>query len=158
MDGGALKREFGPVGRALAARFFTAVRFSPEDEAEWRRLSEQGFVVHVMRTTAWVNYLYLAWALVTRGLPPVRAVVNLRRWFTRPFTHTVQRGDFDVRFTYARRQQGSGLIFLKQSAFGSTRGRQITEDPFPALVAMARKSERPVYLVPELFVWEKVPQ
>jgi len=158
MDGGALKREFGPTGRALAARFFTAVRFTPEDEAEWRRLHEQGFVVHVMRTTAWVNYLYLAWALVTRGLPPVRAVVNLRRWFTRPFTHTVQRGDFDVRFTYARRQQGSGLIFLKQSAFGSTRGRQITEDPFPALVAMARKSEKPVYLVPELFVWEKVPQ
>lgn len=158
MDAAALRREFGPAGRALAARFFSRVRFSPEDEAEWRRLNEQGFVVHVMRTTAWVNYLYLAWALVTRGLPPVRAVVNLRRWFTRPFTHTVQRGDFDVRFTYARRQQGSGLIFLRQSAFGSTKGRGISEDPFPALVAMARKSERPLYLVPELFVWEKVPQ
>ena len=29
------------------------------------------------------------------------------------------------------------------------------EDPFPALVELAKKSDRPVFLVPELFVWEK---
>lgn len=144
--------------RALAERYFPPVRFSPEDEAEWKRLHAQGFVVHVMRTTAWINYLYLTWALVMRGLPPVRAVVNLRRWLTKPWRHTAQRGEFDVRFTYARRNQGSGLIFLKQSALGSARGKNITEDPFPALVAMARKGEAKVFLIPELFVWEKLKQ
>lgn len=144
--------------RALAERYFPPVRFSPEDELEWKRLHDQGFVIHVMKTTAWINYLYLTWALVMRGLPPVRAVVNLRRWLTKPWSHTAQRGDFDVRFTYARRNQGSGLIFLKRSAIGSARGKNITEDPFPSIVAMARKSDRPVYLVPELFVWEKLKQ
>ena len=109
----SLKEEFGPVSRWLGARYFDGVRFGDEAHVELRTLSERGFVVHVMRSTAWINFLYLAWAMVRRGLPPVRAVVNLRPWITRPFTRTAQRGDFDVRFTYARRQSGSGLIFLK---------------------------------------------
>jgi len=151
----AVRDEIGPVGRRLASRYFEGVRFAPEAESELARLSKEGFLVHVMRTTAWVNYLYLAWALVRRGLPPIRAVVNLRRWFTRPWRRAAQRGDLEVRLTYARRKGGSALVFLKKSALGTARGRSTKEDPFPALVSFARKSDRPVYLVPELFVWEK---
>lgn len=150
-----LHREFGPAGRWMSRRYFEPVRFAQGAVDELKALHQKGFVVHVMRTTAWVNFLYLHWAMVRRGLPPVRAVVNLRPWFTRPFTLAAQRGDFDVRFTYARRQGGSGLVFLKESSFNSARGKQTGEDPFPALVEMARKSETPVFLVPELFVWEK---
>jgi len=150
-----LKEEFGPISRWLGARYFDGVHFPPESEDELRTLHDKGFVVHVMRSTAWINFLYLAWAMVRRLLPPVRAVVNLRPWFTRPFRNTAQRGDFDVRFTYARRHGGSGLIFLKKTALMSASGKDIEENPFPALVAMARKGDRTVFLVPELFVWEK---
>src|SRR6185503_7649149 len=58
-------------------------------------------------------------------------------------------------FTFARRHNGSGLIFLKKTALMSASGKDIEENPFPALVAMARKGDRTVFLVPELFVWEK---
>lgn len=150
-----LEDELGPVLRGLAGRYFEPVRFPEDATARLRALHEQGFVVHVMRTDSWVNFLYLTWALVKRHLPPVRAVVNLRRWFTRPWRRTAQRGEFEVRFTYARRTGGSGLIFLKQAAIGRAHGRNIREDPFPALVALARKGDRTVFLVPELFVWEK---
>ncbi len=139
----------------MAGRYFEPVRFPQSAADTLAKLHEQGFVVHVMRSTAWVNYLYLTWALVKRGLPPVRAVVNLRRWFTRPWTLSAQRGDFDVRFTYARMHGGSGLVFLKETAFGRADGRQTEEDPFPALVVLARKAHPPGYMVPELFVWEK---
>jgi glycerol-3-phosphate O-acyltransferase len=150
-----LKEEFGPISRMLGARYFDGVHFPPESEDELRALHDKGFVVHVMRSTAWINFLYLAWATVRRALPPIRAVVNLRPWFTRPFRHAAQRGDFDVRFTYARRNGGSGLIFLKKTALMRPSGKDIEENPFPALVAMARKGDRNVFLVPELFVWEK---
>ncbi len=150
-----LKEEFGPISRMLGARYFDGVHFPPESEDELRDLHAKGFVVHVMRSTAWINFLYLAWAMVRRALPPIRAVVNLRPWFTRPFRQTAQRGDFDVRFTYARRNGGSGLIFLKKTALMRPSGKDIEENPFPALVAMARKGDRTVFLVPELFVWEK---
>ena len=150
-----LQHEFGPAGRWMARRYFEPVRFAQSAVDELKALHQKGFVVHIMRTTAWVNFLYLHWAMVRRGLPPVRAVANLRPWFTKPFTLAAQRGDFDVRFTYARKQGGSGLVFLRESAFNSARGKSTGEDPFPALVELARKSEQPVFLVPELFVWEK---
>src|SRR5262245_37265207 len=150
-----LKRELGPLTRRAAARYFEPVRFTQESEAKLRQVHEKGLVIHVMRTTAWLNFVYLVWLMASRALPPIRAVVNLRPWFTKPWRKTAQRGDFDVRFTYARRQGGSGLIFLRQSALGIAEGRSSREDAFPTLIAMARKSERPIFLVPELFVWEK---
>jgi glycerol-3-phosphate O-acyltransferase len=82
-------------------------------------------------------------------------VVNLRPWFTRPFTLVARRGAFDVRFTWARRQGGSGLVFLRESAFNTARGRETREDPFPALVELAKGSDKPLFLVPELLLWEK---
>ena len=45
------------VTRVVASHYFSGVRFAPEAEAELRKLHQDGFVVHVMRTTAWVNYL-----------------------------------------------------------------------------------------------------
>jgi glycerol-3-phosphate O-acyltransferase len=151
----ALRRDFGPIGRWLARRYFTHVRFSPEAEAELRACSQRGFVVHVQRTSSWVNFLYLAWALTVRGLPPLRAVVNLRRWLVRPFRRAAQRGPCAVRFAYAQRKSGAALVFLQSTAIGRALGRPGRDDPFPDLVALARKSEQPVFLLPELFVWEK---
>ncbi len=149
-----LHREFGPFGRWMTRRYFEPVRFAPNAVDELKALHQKGLVVHVMRTTAWVNFLYLHWAMVRRGLPPVRAVVNLRRWFTKPFTLTLQHGDSKERFAAAQREGASGLIFLNKSAFNTARGTA-GDDPFPALVELARSSEQPVFLVPELFVWEK---
>ena len=151
----ALRYEFGPVGRALGRRYCHHVRVGPAAEAELRRLSGEGFVVHVQRTSTWVSFLYLAWLLVTRALTPIRAVFNMRRWFTRPWRRVAQRGPIDVRLEFARRRGGSVLVFLRTTAIGRAGGRSGREDPFPALVAMARKSDRPVFLVPELVVWEK---
>ncbi len=151
----ALRRDFGPVGRWLAKRYFSHVRFSAEAEAELRSRSERGFIVHVQRTSSWVNFLYLAWALTVRRLRPIRAVVNLRPWMVRPFRRTAQTGDCAVRFAYAQRKQGSALVFLQSTVLGRALGRPGPDNPFPALVALARKSERPVFLIPELFVWEK---
>ena len=150
-----LKEEFGPIGRALGARYLDGVHFSAETEDELRSLHAKGFVVHVMRTTAWVNFLYMTWATVRRALPPVRAVSNLRPWFTRPWRQTKHHGDYAQRFEYARQNGGSGLVFLRRTALLAPSGKETREDPFPALVAMARRSDRPVYLVPELFIWEK---
>ena len=151
-----IEDEFGPLLRGLGRRYFESIRFPGDAEEALRQLHQRGFVVHVMRSTSWVNYLYLAWVLLRRGLPPVRAVFNLRRWFTRPWRRAAQRGGIDVRFTYARRNGGSGLVFLRRSALGVAEGRATREDPFPALVSLARRGDRPIFLVPELLVWDRV--
>ncbi len=155
IDDAPLRAEFGPVGRTLARDYFETIRFPEADVTTLKELSEKGFVVHVQRTTAWINYLYLDWALLRRGLKPIRAVVNLRRWFTKPFTRAKMSGDHEQRFNWARENDGVGLIFLRESGFNTIRGVESREDPFPALVEFARKSDKPVYLVPELLVWER---
>ena len=151
----ALRYEFGPIGRALGRRYCPHVRVGPVADAELRRLSSEGFVVHVQRTATWVSFLYLAWLMVSRALPPIRAVFNMRRWFGRPWRRVAQRGPLDVRLEFARRKAGSALVFLRTTAIGRAGGKSGREDPFAALVALARKSDRPVFLVPELVVWEK---
>ncbi|MBL8914770.1 MAG: 1-acyl-sn-glycerol-3-phosphate acyltransferase [Archangium sp.] len=150
-----MKQEFGYFGRILAERYFEPVRFPQGGADQLKELSDKGFVVHVMRTTAWINYLYLDWALVRRQLPPIRSVVNVRRWFTRPFTRAKLAGDHTERFEWSRKEGGSGLIFLRESGFNTARGVESKEDPFPALIELARKSEKPIFVVPELLVWEK---
>ena len=102
-------------------------------------------MVHVQRTAAWVNYLYLAWLLVSRGLPPIRAVVNMRRWLGKPWRKVAQRGDLEVRFTYARRNGGSALVFLQQTALGRARGKERTGGPLPC-PGGAGAQERPASL------------
>jgi len=151
----ALRHEFGPIGRALGRRYCPHVRVGPAADAELRRLGSEGFVVHVQRTATWVSFLYLAWLMVSRGLPPVRAVFNMRRWFGKPWRRVAQRGPLDVRLEFARRKGGSALAFLETTSIGRAGGRSGREDPFPDLVSLARKSDRPVFLVPELVVWEK---
>jgi glycerol-3-phosphate O-acyltransferase len=151
----SVRTEFGPLGRTLGRRYFGPVRFPDSGAEALARLSHQGFVVHVMRTSGWVNYVYLDWALVTRGLPPIRATANLTHWYARPFTHLRRDATVEGRFQGARADGGSGLVFLRQSSFNTARGVQPRDDPFPALVELARRSGAPVYLVPELLVWEK---
>lgn len=150
-----LRREFGPFGRSLAQRYFEPVRFPQSCADQLAALSQKGFVVHVMRTTAWVNFLYLHWALVKRSLPPIRAVVNLRPWLVRPFTLVDRDSEFEARFAKARDAGASGLVFMRESAFNTARGKETRHDPFPALMKLAMSSNKPVYLVPELLVWEK---
>jgi glycerol-3-phosphate O-acyltransferase len=130
------------------------VRFSQVAVDELSRLGASGFVVHVMRTQGWINYLYLDWALAHRGQKPIRAVASAPYWFTRPFTLLHRHGTIKERFEAAR-QGGAGLLFLRQSAFNTARGVAAKDDPFPALVELAREATTPLYLVPELLVWEK---
>jgi len=153
-----LKKEFGPVSRRLASRFFKHVRFSATALAELHRLHQTGYVVHVMRTTAWVNYLYLSWAMLLHSMPPVRAVANLRRWFTRPFSRCHLSGPFEERFQKAFLKGGCGMVFLRETVFGKAEGTIVREDPFPALVELTQQLDKPIFLVPELFVWEKSAQ
>ncbi|MCL2258722.1 MAG: 1-acyl-sn-glycerol-3-phosphate acyltransferase [Proteobacteria bacterium] len=153
-----LKREFGPLSWRLSSRFFKHVRFSATALSELRHLYQTGYVVHVMRTTAWVNYLYLSWAMLVHSMPPVRAVANLRRWFTRPFSRCHLSGPIEERFQKAFLQGGCGMVFLRETVLGKAEGTVVREDPFPALVELSKQLDKPIFLVPELFVWEKSAQ
>ncbi|MGI5861502.1 MAG: 1-acyl-sn-glycerol-3-phosphate acyltransferase [Myxococcales bacterium] len=148
----ALERELGPFARAFADRYFAPIPF-PEDGARLlARLSKEGEVVHVMRSAGMLSFLYLAWAVLTRGLPPLRAATGLRWSFWSPFRRLFRRGSAAQRLERALNTGNSALVFLRQASGWIPRFKP-SEDPFHALVARARKASRPLFLVPELFLW-----
>ncbi len=151
------RSEFGPVGSLLARHFLSHLRFPEASQALLMELGTRGSVVHVMRTTGWANFLSLQWLLVHNGLAPVRAIVNMRRWLTRPFTLLWRSGTVGERFASAFAAQRAGLVFLRRSAFNSPRGIGDSDvNPFIDLVHLQKKSPRPIFLVPELLVWDRI--
>lgn len=153
---GRLERFFGPVLRRFARRFFEPVRFPPEAEERLARVAREGYVVHVMPASGYLRFLYLLWALIRRGLPPLRAAMGVKRWWFKPFRR-VQTGPLtDTKLAIAFEDGGSALVFLRAPYVGSVKGRTL-EDPFPALVALQRRVGRPIYVVPELLIWEPRP-
>ena len=152
----AVAREFGLGLRWFARTYFDSIRTGDEVERTLAQVHAQGRVVHVMRSTGRIRFAYLAYLLAKLGLPPLRAAVGLTRFFgLRPWRRLIQ-GPAGTATVQALEQGGSALVFLKRSALTESRGRAL-DDPFPSLVAEARKGGRPILLLPELLVWERSP-
>lgn len=151
-EDGRLRRDFGLVARRFAARFFTAIAFPAEGAQELARKSEQGEVVHVMRSVSALSFFYLAWSLVRLKLPPLRAAIGLKWSFWSPFRRLFRGGSAAQQLTRALDSGNGALVFLRESS-GWIPMLEPREDPFFALVRRARTAERPLYLFPELFLW-----
>jgi glycerol-3-phosphate O-acyltransferase len=147
-----VQRDFGLLSRAVAARYFEPIPFPKEGEALLSRLSKEGEVVHVMRSSGVLNFLYLAYALICRRLPPLRAAIGLRWTFWRPFRRLFRDGTAPERLSKALDAGCSALVFLRNPA-GLASVAIPAEDPFPALIGRARAGKAPLFLVPELFLW-----
>jgi glycerol-3-phosphate O-acyltransferase len=150
-----LRQEFGPVIRWVCRHYFDAIRTGPEVEEAIAAAYQQGQVIHVMRSTGRLRFLFLAYMLARLGLPPLRAVVGLTRLFLRPWRRLIG-GEAGAAVLQALQRNGSALVFLKKPVLAS-RGGTPLPDPFPALVRHARTAERPILLLPELLVWERSP-
>jgi glycerol-3-phosphate O-acyltransferase len=140
----------------VCRHYFDAVRTGPEVEQALVHAYAQGQVVHVMKSSGRLRFLYLAYLLAKLGLPPLRAAVGLSRFLgIRPWRRLIQ-GEAGQAALEALKKGGSALVFLKRSSFASASGKT-HDDPFPALVAAARTSDKPILLLPDLLVWERNP-
>jgi glycerol-3-phosphate O-acyltransferase len=151
-----VERFFGPVLRWFARRYYEAVRFPPEGEKVLETASHDGHVVHVMQASGYLNFLYLMWALLRRNLPPLRAALGVTRWWFRPFRRLLSGAWSEQQVATAFDKGGSVLVFLRAPYVGTGKGRALT-DPFPALVALQRKTAKPIFVIPELLIWEQRP-
>ncbi len=148
----SIASDFGLVGRAIGRRFFSHIAFSGEDADRLRQLSEQGEVVHLMRTYGALSFHCLSWLLLSRGLPPIRALAGPPLHYTRTYRRLFQDRTLSHAMDRALSNGASALIFLRphRTAMPLLVPR---EDPLQALLARARISKRPIYLIPELLQW-----
>ena len=129
--------------RALVLdRLFRPVQVPPELGPELGELCQRGTVVFVMRSPGLLNVLYLRWLVNRLRLPAIRAVAGFRGFFawlarSRHSRRALRQSLLDRR---------SALVFLGEPAAG---------DAFTTLVALQRRLDRPIFLVPTLLVWSR---
>jgi glycerol-3-phosphate O-acyltransferase len=150
-----LRDEFGPFSRRIAQRFFTAIPLPEQVEPSLREAFDKGEVVHVMHTTSVLGFFYLAWFLLSRRLPRLRAAIGLGFSIWRPFRKLFRKGACGDRLNQALDGGHSALVFLNTSSGLIPAKPTPQTDPFFSLIERARRSttDRPILLVPELFLW-----
>lgn len=152
--------------RWLYTRFFSRIYVDAKWSSVVRESSKRGVVVYVMRSISVLDFLCLDFLLKKFGLPLVRFVNDLGLWILEPFG----KGERRLRL---RRQvpedqalrdvvtaSHSALLFLRKPpafADGDRKGGKLEVDLIATLVQAQRQMAEPILLVPQTFVWSKLP-
>lgn len=158
--------------RSLSERFFGRIAVDQEWLASVRRLSEEGTVVYVLRNLNVVDFLALDFLTKRHGLPEVRFVNDLGMGALEPMGRGLlgsllpRSGTAQASELREAVERGhSAALFLKRPpgvldlAAGASGGRGLTEGDalMRTLIDVQRERERPILLVPQVFVWSRLP-
>ena len=159
--------EPNPVLAWLYHRFFEHVQVDEAWAAAVREADERGTVVYALRNLSFVDFFALDYLTKRFMLPQVRFANDLGLWVLEPmgrgWLRALQRHDEASDADDLRRavvEGSSAALFLKRPAgLGSAARRgKIEGDPYlRALFAAQRAQERPILIVPQVFVWTKRP-
>jgi len=164
--------EPNPALRALYRRFFEKIQVDDAWVRSVTNLASEGSIVYVLRNLNFIDFLALDYLTKRHRLPQVRFVNDLGLWILNPMgkgwlnailpPKTVSRS---VELEDALERGGSATLFLKRPpgvldlAAGASGGRGLNEGDglVRTLFELQRKRERPILLVPQVFVWTKFP-
>lgn len=153
-----------PILGWLYHRFFTHIEVDQAWADAVRDAERRGTVVYVMRNLSFVDFFALDYLTKRHKLPQVRFANDLGLWVLEPmgrgWLQALRRTEEDD-VDDLRRAVSSGssaALFLKRPPTllePATRGRIEGDKFLRTLLDVQRQSERPVLLVPQVFVWSK---
>lgn len=167
--------EPNPLLGAVLDRLFASIEVDPTWLPLQRSAAQDKTVVHVLPSVNFLEFLALDQITKRHALPRIRFVNDLGLWVLNP----MGKGWLNALMPWrapepvdelrsAIENGGSAALFLKKRANVvdvATSGARIREtEPkegdrlVRALFELQRRSERPILLVPELFVWSKQPE
>ncbi len=152
--------------RWLYRRFFAHLTVDERWSGVVRDAAKRGVVVYVMRSLSVLDFLCLDWLVKKFTLPLVRFVNDLGLWILEPFGKGGRRLRLRRQIPEAQalsdtvRERFSALLFLRRPPkLGQTprKGRNLEVDLIRTLVETQRQMDEPILLVPQTFVWTKLP-
>jgi glycerol-3-phosphate O-acyltransferase len=174
LDGDALihpsrmTERFGLVARLLGRVFFARVDYPARLGNAIASCAREGVPVYVMGTVSLLDYLYLNWALLRHSLPRAEFANGLRlaafqpwrmalRFWWRRIRKVESPPDASiVRGLVARRR--SALVFLRRPfSFGLPQSPVGADLLLGELCVAQRASALPIFLVPQILIWERSP-
>ncbi len=159
--------EPNPILAWLYHRFFAHVEVDESWVSAVREADARGTVVYALRNLSFVDFFALDYLTKRYMLPQIRFANDLGLWVLEPMgrgwlraleTHDEAEDAADLRRAVG--EGSSAALFLKRPAglgSGARRGK-IEGDPYlRALFETQRAQERPILIVPQVFVWSKRP-
>jgi glycerol-3-phosphate O-acyltransferase len=165
--------EPNPLLRAIYRPFFEKIQVDEAWVAAVRDLAARGSVVYVLRNLNFIDFLALDYLTKRYHLPQIRFVNDLGLWILNPLGKGWLNALRPDRYTAreeledALARGGSAALFLKRPpgvfdavATGRTnnvRGRTEGDELVRTLFGLQARHDRPVFLVPQVFVWTRFP-
>jgi glycerol-3-phosphate O-acyltransferase len=158
--------------RLLYKRFFDHIQVDQAWVEAVRSLSARGTVIYVLRNLNFIDFFALDHLIKRYGLPPIRYVNDLGLWILNPMGKGWLNAIMPPRdvtpsdeLEDAIEKGGTAALFLKRPpgmldlVAGASGGRGLREgdDLVRRLFELQRDRERPILLVPQVFVWTKHP-
>lgn len=151
--------------RWLSSRFFRHIELDARWTEAVRDAAERGTVVYVMRSLSVLDFLCLDYLTKAHLLPSIQFVNDLGLWILEPFGRGSRKrsvealGQEEVALRQTLEQHGSALLFLRRPprlGRPSRKGERIETDLVRGLVEAQRRSQWPILLVPQTFIWGKL--
>ncbi len=151
----------------LGRRLFDHIEPDPEAAARLRALAEQGHIVYVMRTRSLLDYLFFNSLFLKFALPLARFAngVNMMafrgagEWLRDVWGRILGRTPPDPapqdQLERAVRAGDAALLFMKVRQL--TAERESNGGFIERLVALQRRIDKPILLVPQVIVWPRKP-
>lgn len=164
--------EPNPILRALYQRFFDKIQVDEAWVREVRELSERGSIVYVLRSLNFIDFFALDYLTKRYELPQIRFVNDLGLWILNPMgkgwlNAILPRPNVSAsdELEDALSHGGSAALFLKRPpgvldvATGASGGRGLKEgdELVKSLFDLQRRTDKPIFVVPQVFVWTNFP-
>jgi glycerol-3-phosphate O-acyltransferase len=163
--------EPNPMLSYAVRRFFEHIQVDEEWVQRVRSAARRGVVVYVLRNLSFIDFLALDYLTKTYQLPRIRFVQDMGLWVLQPLGRNWvqsiwqgEQGTVPERIESAIRMEGSGLLFLKraptlmeQSLGKGKRAASEGDESLRTLIRLQKRIEKPIFLVPQTFIWSKRP-
>ncbi len=140
-----------------------------------RRAADDGYLVYVMRNRSVLDYLFFNWLYVRHGLPLARFANGINMlWWNPGWDGLAQIGaklrdrlrngpmpdpiDAGVIGRFLRAGYPVLLFLRRQGSWVFRRPQRSRADMIEQIIELQEQVDRPIYLVPQILVWERRPE
>ena len=153
--------------------FFSRVEVNPRHLERLQELAQKGAVVYALKYRSHLDFLFFNRRYQKLGVKAPEVAFDLNLWMWQPFSHLVQIVSAALNHFTRRRawpnpfqdgyflktlQEGRGsLLFLVDQVGFRQRFLKPREDPIRHLLELQEQVDFPIFLVPQMVMYEKAP-
>jgi glycerol-3-phosphate O-acyltransferase len=153
--------------------FFKRVTVNPRYLERLQELAKQGAIVYALKYRSHLDFLFFNRRYQKLGVVAPEVAFDLNLWMWQPFSHLVQIISAAVNYFTRRRswpnpfqdgyfyntirEKRGSLLFLVDQVGFRQRFLKPREDPIRHLLEIQETVDFPIFLVPQMIVYEKIP-